>query len=148
MTEQTTATLRRLSDTDLTVGDPGEDIRGRKVVDRSGEEVGTVDDLLIDDRENKVRFLRVASGGFLGMGETKFLVPVDAIAEIGEGAVRVDQSREHVAGAPQYDPDLVYDTGYYGGLYGYYGYAPYWAPGYIYPAYPYYGMTPPYPRHA
>jgi hypothetical protein len=34
----------------------------------------------------------------------------------------------------------------YDELFNYYGYSPYWAPGYIYPAYPNYGLAPPYPR--
>jgi sporulation protein YlmC with PRC-barrel domain len=61
-----TAMLVRLSDTELTVADPAADMRNRKVVDRDGEEIGEVDDLLIDAPEKRVRFLEVASGGFLG----------------------------------------------------------------------------------
>jgi sporulation protein YlmC with PRC-barrel domain len=63
---ETKATLVRLSDTELTMADGADDIRGRDVVDISGEELGEVDDLLIDDGERKVRFLEVASGGFPG----------------------------------------------------------------------------------
>lgn len=133
----TQPTLHKLSDTNLTVADPAEDIRGLKVVDRQGEEIGHVDDLLIDDRETKVRFLRIASGGFLGLGETKFLMPVDAITRVRDGTVHIDQSREYIAGGPHYDPDLT-DQDYYGNVYGYYGYAPYWGAGYIYPGFPYY----------
>jgi len=40
--------------------------RGRTVVDRHRDEVGRVEDLLVDERENRVRFLRVGEGGFLG----------------------------------------------------------------------------------
>lgn len=130
------ASLVRLSDTDLTVANPAEDIRGRKVVDKEGNEIGEVDDLFIDDREAKVRFLQIASGGFLGIGETKFLVPVDAIAKISDEVVHINQERERVAGAPRYDPDLI-DERYINEVYGYYGYAPYWMPGYTYPPYPY-----------
>lgn len=137
-TDVSTGKLVTLGDSDLTVADPREDVRGRTVVDRNGGEIGHVDALLIDDRESKVRFLRVASGGFLGIGESTFLLPVDAITRITADQVVVDQTQERVAGAPAYDPDLVYDQEYYGGLYGYYGYAPYWGPGYAYPAYPYY----------
>ncbi len=133
-----TATLVRLGDTDLTVNDPREDIRGRTVVDRNGEEIGHVDALLIDDQERKVRFLQIASGGILGIGAQTFLVPVDAVTRVGPDQVVVDQTGKHIAGAPKYDPDLTYDEGYYGDLYGYYGYGPYWGPGYTYPAYPYY----------
>ena len=132
-----TATLLRLSETGLTVSFPEEDVRGRKVLDRAGEEVGTVDDLLVDDVEHKVRFLQVACGGILGLGEQKVMIPVDAITRITAEAVQIDQERERVAGAPHYDPTITRDT-YWEEVYGYYGYGPYWAPGYVYPAYPFY----------
>jgi sporulation protein YlmC with PRC-barrel domain len=133
----TKATLLRLGDTGLTVASAAEDIRGRKVLDKGGEEVGKIDDLLIDDREAKVRFLEIASGGFLGLGETKVLVPVDAISGIREDAVLINQERERLSNAPPYQPELA-DEDYLEGLYGYYGYAPYWMPGYTYPPYPFY----------
>ena len=135
------ATLARLSDTDLSVADPAEDIRGRKVVDKTNDEIGEVSDLLIDNRESKVRFIEVASGGFLGIGEQKVLIPVDAIAGITSETVQIDQSRQRVAGAPRYDPDLM-DERYLTDVYGYYGYAPYWGPGYVYPPFPYYPYYP------
>jgi sporulation protein YlmC with PRC-barrel domain len=133
----TTATLRRLGESGLTVSFPEEDVRGRRVLDREGEELGTVDDLLVDDRDHKVRFLQVASGGILGLGEQKVMIPVDAIAQIVEDAVHVDQTREHVAGAPRYDPSVTRDT-YWEEVYGYYGYGPYWSAGYVYPPFPSY----------
>ena len=129
--------LVRLSDSDWTLADPAEDIRGRDVIDTTGEELGEVDDLFIDDRERKVRFLEVSTGGFLGLGATKFLLPVEAITRITEDTVYVNQSRERVAGAPRYDPTLI-DERYVSDLYGHYGYPPYWGPGYKYPPFPYY----------
>jgi sporulation protein YlmC with PRC-barrel domain len=137
-----TATLVRLSDTELTVADAAEDIRDRQVVDRDGAEIGEVDDLLIDEPEKHVRFLEVASGGFLGLGKTRFLIPVEAITRISDSTVYINQTRQHIAGAPPYDPDLIHkdagEGGYYGDVYRHYGYPPYWGPGYIYPPYPYY----------
>ncbi len=137
-TDVSTGGLVKLGDTNLTVASSEEDIRGRTVVDRNGEEIGHIDALLMDDHESKVRFLQVASGGFLGIGEQTFLLPVDAITRVTRDQVVVDQTREQVAQAPVYDPNLVYDRDYYGELYGYYGYAPYWGPDYAYPTYPYY----------
>ena len=131
-----TATLHSLNDADLTVADNAQDVRGRKVLDKAGEDVGTVDDLMIDDREKKVRFLRVASGGFLGLGDTTVLIPVDAITRVTADAVYIDQTREHVAGGPVYDPELVANLDYWGGVYNHYGYQPYWSNGYSYPLFP------------
>jgi len=69
-----TAPIRRLSDSKLTVKHPDEDVRGRKVLDKAGEDIGTVDELFIDDRESKVRFLRVEAGGVLGIGAKVVLI--------------------------------------------------------------------------
>jgi sporulation protein YlmC with PRC-barrel domain len=143
-----TPTLYSLSDERLTLTDPAEDVRGYTVIDRHGEDIGSVEDLLVDEGERKVRFLQVKDGGFLGMGGRMFLIPVDAITRIHDDHVHVDQTREHVGGGPVYDPDVVSEDafrqeafregGYYHGVYGHYGYSPFWAPGYAYPGYPFY----------
>ena len=75
----------------------------------------------------KVRFLLVEHGGFLGFGETKSLIPVEAVTKITEQLVYVDQSRERVAAAPGYTPDLVDDRPHHAGIYGHYGYATFWS---------------------
>jgi sporulation protein YlmC with PRC-barrel domain len=131
------ATLVKLSDTNLTLADRAEDIRGRDVFDTAGEEIGEVDDLFVDEQEQKVRFLQVASGGFLGLGATKFLIPVDAITRMTEDAIYISQARERLAGAPRDDPALV-DERYLRDVYGDYGYSPYGGPDYRDSPYPYY----------
>lgn len=134
MTTDPQATLVRLSDTDLTLASEADDVRGRSVVDRHGEDIGEVDELIIDPDERRVRFVQVAAGGFLGLGEEKRLVPIDAVASVND-VVRIEKDRAHVAGAPGYDPDLIQEPNYYEGVYGYYGYTPFWMPGYVYPPY-------------
>ncbi len=131
-------TLTPLRDTDRTVADPAEDIRGHRVVDSAGTDLGTVAELLVDEDEFKVRFLEIASGGFLGIGRDKTYLPVDAIRSITDDTVTIDQTRDFVANAPEYDPAMVRDRDSYSSLLDYYGYGPYWAPGYAYPAYPFY----------
>jgi sporulation protein YlmC with PRC-barrel domain len=131
------ASLEKLGDSNLTVADPNEDVRGRRVLDQNGDEVGEIEGLIIDSIEHKVRFLQVGSGGFLGLGEKMVLIPVDAITRIGTDRIFINQTREHVARAPRYDPDLAADRDYWGGVYGHYGYKPHWEQGYVYPLYPY-----------
>jgi sporulation protein YlmC with PRC-barrel domain len=143
MATSTTASLCKLSDSLLMIADPATDVRGRKVLDRAGEDIGSIDDLMIDEHEWKIRFLRVVSGGFIGIGETMFLIPVDAVTQITHDAVQIDQTREHVAGGPGYDPELVTNETYWSNIYGHYGYRPYWTPGYRYPAYPWNPLTSP-----
>ncbi len=123
-----TSTLRRLRDMEETVSNSDEDIRGRMVKDRDGRDLGTIDGLLADAAAGKVRFMEVASGGFLGLGQTKSLIPVEAITGITDHEVHISHTREHVAGAPPYDPELaVKDADYLSGLYPYYSYQPYGA---------------------
>ncbi len=131
--------LLKLADTGETVASADEDVRGRKVLDNAGKKVGTIDGLMIDDAEKKVRFLRVESGGFLGLGATHVMIPIEAITKITTDDVTIDREGEHLRGAPRYDPSLVEDTDkhYWGGVYGYYGFMPFWGMGYNYPAYPY-----------
>lgn len=116
-------TYSRLRDTHKTVAVADEDIRGRMVRDKDGQEIGKIEGFLLDDVEEKVRFIEVASGGFLGLGETKSFIPVDAITRITGDDVFISHSREHVAGAPRYDPSLVMaDARYFFDLYPYYGF--------------------------
>lgn len=131
-------TLTRLSNTHLVVGSEDDDIRGRAVKDRDGKELGHVEDLLIDQPLRKVRFMLVESGGFVGLGTTKALIPIDAITMITDVEVRINQTHEHVARAPRYDPGLITNRTYHDDLYDHYGHTPYWGTGYAYPAYPYY----------
>ncbi len=127
------ATLYTLGDRGQTVDTSANDVRGREVKDKDGESIGKVADLLVDDREGKVRFLLVEHGGFLGLGGTKTLIPVDAVTTITEHVVFIKESRERVASAPGYTPDLVEDRSHHASIYSHYGHTPYWGPGYTYP---------------
>lgn len=129
--------LVKLSDVKETIKLGDLDIRGYAVKDKEGEDLGKVEDLLIDQSENTVRFLLVESGGFLGMGVNKSFIPVDAIARIAKEEVHIDQTRERVAGAPPYDPELVGTRSYHQDAFDYYGYTPYWMGGYSVPGIPF-----------
>lgn len=116
-------TFSRLHDSGRTVAGFDEDIRGRMVKDRHGRKIGKIEYLLIDEVDQKVRFLEVASGGFLHLGETKSFIPVEAITRITKSDVHIGSTREHVAGVPAYDPDLVVaDARYLYDLHPYYGF--------------------------
>lgn len=114
-----------------------EDIREWTIRDADGEELGTVDELLVDEGEEKVRFLQGRQGGVLGIGAETFLLPIDTVTRLDDGVVHVAPDRTSVAGAPAYDPELTEDR-YYEDLYGYYGVGPFWSAGYVYPPFPRY----------
>ncbi|MGI8867741.1 MAG: PRC-barrel domain-containing protein [Mycobacteriales bacterium] len=136
MTSHPTATITKLSDSGQTITPPGEDIRGRRVTDKNGKDLGKVHDLLIDDQEHKVRFLLVEHGGFLGLGETKSFIPVDAISKITDDEISINHTVEHVAAAPPYDPELIDDRNYHNTIYSHYAYSSYWEAVHSYPGRP------------
>ena len=134
MTPPANPTIHRLSETGNTITPVADDIRGRTVKDKNGEALGKVRDLLIDDEDRKVRFMLVEHGGFLGFGHTHSFIPVDAITKITAHEVAINHSREHVAAAPPYDPELIADSTFHGRIYSHYGHNPFWDDGYVYPA--------------
>jgi putative membrane protein len=54
-----------------------EDVIGSKVVNNKGDEVGEIEDLVID--KDKVQYAVVSVGGFLGIGEKHVVVPLDQL---------------------------------------------------------------------
>lgn len=133
MTDDDIASLYTLGDHGQTIDGIVNDVRGRTVKDTDGSDIGMVTDLLVDDQEQKVRFLVVEHAGFLGIGETRTLLPVEAITTIGEDEVFVDQSSEQVLSAPSYVPSLVDDHPHHASVYKHYGHNPYWGTGAPYP---------------
>jgi sporulation protein YlmC with PRC-barrel domain len=130
--------LKKLSETNLDLADPSQDIRGRKVIDRDGSETGHISALFVDEADRRVRMLEISGGGFLGMGDRHYLLPVDAIERVTKDEVRISETRERVAGSPAYDPELVDvpTRENWEPFYGYYGLSPYWGTGYLYPNFP------------
>ena len=124
MEQNETHELVKLGDSRKSLTHQHDDIRGYTVRTSSGEEIGKVEELLVDVEEEKVRFLIVASGGFLGIGKDKTFIPVEAVSIVLDREVLIDQTREQIAGAPEYDPDLTDARSYYEDVYGHYGLSP------------------------
>jgi len=82
--------------------------------------------------------LAIRAGGFLGLGDRHFLLPVDAITSVTKGEVHVNQTRDRIVRSPVYDPTLVETPTqeYWEPYYGYYGLSPYWGSEYMYPHFP------------
>ena len=97
--------LVRLGDSDFVPQNPEDDVRGKAVYDAEGQRIGSVGDLYIDRQEREVRFLEVGAGGFLGIGEKRFLVPVEAVVEIAEAWVAIEP-----AGTKKVDGPAPFDT--------------------------------------
>ena len=88
------------------------------VVDRSGEKIGKVDDLFLDEN-NQPEYFGVKMG-FLGTSST--LIPVD-ITTVDEerGFVEVSQSKDSVKNGPAFDDDREITPEYENEVRSYYG---------------------------
>jgi sporulation protein YlmC with PRC-barrel domain len=103
--------LIRLGDSDFVPANPEDDVRGKDVYDAEGQRIGSVGDLYIERKEREVRFLEVGAGGFLGIGEKRFLVPVEAVVEVTEDRVTIEPDRtERVAGPSPFDTKVAPPT--------------------------------------
>ena len=99
--------LVKMSDSGFGVKSRESDIRRLGVFNRNGDQIGSVEDFYVDTQEREVRFLEVGAGGFLGLGEKRFLIPVEAVTNFREGGVTVDQSREEDSESPPLDTKIV-----------------------------------------
>ena len=81
--------LVRMGESSVVPANLEDDLRGKDVYDAEGKRVGGIEDLYIDRNEREVRFLEVGAGGFLGIGEKRFLVPVEEVVEVAEEVVEV-----------------------------------------------------------
>ena len=115
-------TLVPLGDQAESPGGGQQDLRGRRVFDRSGEEIGNVRNLLLDGSNGQIRFLIVAADHTVGTTLREFAIPVDAIARLEPDRLFLEHLRERVLSGPLYDPAQPPPPDYWDGLTAYYGY--------------------------
>ncbi len=99
--------LVKMSDSGFGVKSRESDIRRLGVFNRDGDQIGSVEDFYVDTQEREVRFLEVGAGGFLGLGEKRFLIPVEAITNFREGGVTVGESGEKTSESPPFDTKII-----------------------------------------
>lgn len=105
-------------------------IIGDSVVNRADEDLGEIDDLMIDLEGGRVRYAVLSFGGFLGMGDKLFAVPLETLTLDAENKRFIlDVDRERLKNAPGFDKDNWPDTSeqdWQTEVYEYYGATPYW----------------------
>lgn len=99
-------------------------VKGTKVYSTDGEELGEIDHMMIGKRSGRVEYTVMSFGGFLGMNESHFPIPWDALdydTERGGYVVNID--KERLKDAPKFDRGLAPDYGARNGqaIYAHYG---------------------------
>lgn len=75
-----------------------------KVTDPKGKQLGDIKDLMIDTESGKVSYAVLSFGGFLGMGDKYFAVPLEAMrVNAQDECLVLDTTKEHLEQAPGFD---------------------------------------------
>ena len=105
-------------------------LTGNKVVNVQNEDLGTIEDLMIDIESGRIAYAVLSFGGFLGLGDKLFAIPWSALKlDAVEKRFVLNVSKELLEEAPGFDkrnwPDMS-DPAWGVQIYTYYGYKPYW----------------------
>jgi putative membrane protein len=78
------------------------EVLGSKVVNAKGDQVGEIEDLVVD--QNQIRYAVLSVGGFLGIGEKKVAVPLDEL-QLGdnEAYLMSATTEQQLEQMPEYD---------------------------------------------
>jgi sporulation protein YlmC with PRC-barrel domain len=104
---------------------------GADVENAQGEDLGQIEDLMLDPQDGRVAYAVLSFGGFLGLGEKYFAVPWKALqAKAGEDDTLIlNVEKEKLTNAPGFDknnwPDMT-NRQWGEEIHTYYGVPPYW----------------------
>jgi len=105
-------------------------LNGDSVVNKAGEDVGKIDEIMIDVPTGRIAYAVLSFGGFLGMGDKLFAIPWSLLSlDEGRKVFILDVDRATLEKAPGFDkdnwPDMT-DHAWGGRIYTYYKSRPYW----------------------
>ncbi|MHC1755663.1 MAG: PRC-barrel domain-containing protein [Methanosarcina sp.] len=125
---ETTARMRSTASRDNPDFLSADTIKGDKVVNRDGDHIGKIDELMIDLQDGKVAYAVISHGGILGIGTKLFAIPWQALSlRVHEHAFVLDIPKETFDKAEGFDKDnWPLTRNELSRTYDYYGYQPYW----------------------
>lgn len=103
---------------------------GDSIVNLKGENLGKIEELMLDLETGRVAYAILSFGGFLGMGEKLFAIPFEALKLDGSREhFTLDVNKDKLKNAPGFDknnPPQATDRTWGAEVYKFYGYKPYW----------------------
>lgn len=105
-------------------------ILGAKVINAQREDLGTIEDIVLDARDNRIAYAILSFGGFLGLGDKHFAIPWEALSfDLQEKVALLNIDKDRLGNAPGFEkenwPDMA-DPSWGSQIYRHYGYEPYW----------------------
>jgi sporulation protein YlmC with PRC-barrel domain len=113
------------------------DLLGSQVKNPQGENLGKIEDIVIDTDIGQVAYAVLSFGGFLGLGDKLFAIPWEALSlEPAKGLLTSNQAqvfilnvdKEQLSNAPSFERDNyieMTDPSFGPSVFSYYGYKPY-----------------------
>jgi sporulation protein YlmC with PRC-barrel domain len=103
---------------------------GDKVMNQAGEDLGKVEEFMIDLKTGCIAYAVLSFGGFLGIGDKLFAIPMKALAlDEDQKCFILNVDKEKLKNAEGFDksswPDFA-DQTWGTAIHDYYGYDPYW----------------------
>lgn len=81
-------------------------IKGNSVHNANGDDLGKVEDLMVDVSTGEVAYAVLSFGGFLGIGEKLFAVPLQVMKlDTQHEAFVLNETKERLENAPGFDKD-------------------------------------------
>ncbi len=105
-------------------------LAGDRVRNSVGEDLGKLEEIMLDVPTGRVAYAVLSFGGFLGMGTKLFAIPWEALTlNEADHEFILDVDKQRLENAPGFDkdswPDMA-DPTFGRKIYDYYGYKPYW----------------------
>jgi hypothetical protein len=103
---------------------------GTKVVNAQNEDLGKVEDIVIDAADARVAYAVLSFGGFLGMGDKYFAIPWEGLHFMpSEKRIVLNVDKRLLETAPGFDKDNwpnLADRQWGAQIFTHYGYKPFW----------------------
>jgi sporulation protein YlmC with PRC-barrel domain len=99
-------------------------LKGDNVINNQGEDLGHIEELMLNPQDGKIEYAVLSFGGFLGMGDKLFAVPFNQLGVDTDGHRMVlNVDKERLKDAPGFDknnwPDFA-DTSFRSSVDSYY----------------------------
>lgn len=119
---QATTTTPTVLSADTMIGDD--------VVNAAGEDLGNLEEIMLDVESGRISYAVLSFGGFLGLGDKLFAIPWSALTlDTEQERFVLNVSRERLENAPGFDqddwPDFT-NREWGATIYAYYDVEPYW----------------------
>src|SRR5919112_6511157 len=93
--------LVRVDDFEGEIDEHRQEAKGSTVLDKNGDEAGTVEELYIWEGPSTVHLIKVSGE------EGSFLIPVHAATSVDDEGVKLETARSKVTDSPEYGSDDV-----------------------------------------